>query len=215
MVIEIITILKTEDGSNIPYRNPKGKVNPFGQSFLKDDPDGLKFQVTVPCPRRDRTKTCNCNVTKIKVTVTCVIRLNSSRIRKGCFNPKSMIGISCRKKNGNYVPKEGHYKLDEENVKIHEFSHCEDIKNIIDRALKNYFSSKTFQQSVACVEKIRTQRELQDRVIRLAKQKAKQAYKKLVASSKKHKKSSRTERKARETQLEDLQKRFPDVENNS
>lgn len=164
---------------------------------------------------------CLCVVESLEVEVVCEIRLNPEKIRTGYFDIDKLKGDK-GKKDGDQLcpPSEGHLKLDEQNVLVHECSHCEDIASVIREEVKKQLDraqngTKKQQETGAavtpqllatcpCDDQATCKKALCGLVRERFKAIANKRVLEFVKRASQHKKKSQTERTARVKQRDDL-----------
>lgn len=229
--VNVETNNKEIDKKPEDYRGKKGYMDqPFGHTELKKEKP-IEIKVTMDCkdsavqhqndykpvlrPKTrdnpiDRPKTddkhenCNaeCTITGVELTVSLIITYNIKKIEEGWFDLKSKDAYTGQQKRKEDV------SLDKESVKIHEMSHCEDIKEQIKAEVENQFSKQPpFQVTCKCsdLEKCNDllKRQVEDRIIA----NAMKGVNKLLDDVARDYRESDTEIQARKKQAEYLKNR--------
>jgi hypothetical protein len=163
-------------------------------------------------PVAPRSTDCRCRLRRVDLRATCIVRLNPARIARAFFDPDpdNPRGYTGRRENGRYVPESpDHIPLDEESVLIHEWSHCRDIADAIQAAVKQaldaneagLFAFCPCNRPSLCDETLL--RMVRDRVRALGTD----AYRDLLRDAARHGTGSETEARARRAQIDDFRTR--------
>lgn len=187
----------------------------FGSTTLEEI---RPWRIDASCTPVDRRETeCRCRLTRVDVIVTCEVRLNPRLIARGFFdpNPEHPRGYVGRRENGRYVPEApDHIPLDEESVLIHERSHCRDIADAIQEAVKSALdrNEEDFVTLCRCERKRLCYQALLRMVRTRIRALGQEAYEELLRDAHRHRSDSETERRARQAQIDDFEVRDEQAE---
>jgi hypothetical protein len=157
-----------------------------------------------------RTRDCVFELFEIDVMVHFIERLNLSKINRGWFDPDPDHPSGYEAD----APRDpSHWKLDETNVSIHEYSHIMDVVRAVERRLNVEFNKAGVQQQMtiqwACGDEAGAYR----RLFALAGQRLQamgiDEFEQLIAGFQQHQTNSETERAARRAQIAEHEFRNP------
>lgn len=216
-LILAIKVVATTNATEDKKHPLKGDGKPFGQSHYVDteivdikmnckdtfhknqdyEPDGVP-----EADDKHKSCWCKCFLVEVEIKVNCSYQLNPGKIKKGWFNLDTGDAYTGKKKPGK--GHEHEVQLDEESVRIHEKSHCDDITEAIRKRLEkdlnknaqDYFGECKCSQHEKCKDQIN--KKVANRIKAIADDEANNVLEK--TNNEKYRDSD-TEKKAREAQV--------------
>jgi hypothetical protein len=185
-----------------------------GSKFGETKLDRIRpWRIDAHCAPVERgSTTCQCQLTRVDIVVDCVVRLNPQKIARSFFDPDpaNPRGYEGRRVNGQYVPESpDHYPLDEASVLLHEQSHCRDIADAVQSRVRQELEKveATLIAQCPCKSEHLCHESLMNTIAQRIRALGVEAYEDLLADAETHKRESATERRARQTQIDDFQRR--------
>ncbi len=168
------------------------------------------WQMNAPPTPVARSRDCIYQVIEIDVMVHFIERLNLPKIKRGWFDPDPDHPSGYEADAPRHP---SHWKLDEANVSVHEYSHIMDVVRAVERRLNTDFNQAGVQEQLTIQWRCDDEAGAYQRLFALAGQRLQamgiDEFEQLMARFQQHQTSSDTERAARRAQIADHDTRQP------
>lgn len=158
--------------------------------------------------QQGKSRDCVWRLSKVQIRVMMKIEFNTEKINRSFFDPDE---TNPHGYTANTPREADHWRLDEDNVQVHEESHAQDIVEAVQKKVNEELNKPGVQEQLTithpCDDEAggygRLHRLLSARITAIGMQ----AFEQLLANFQRHQTSSETERKARRAQITEHQHR--------